>query len=42
MLLYDFFIGDVLHARLKAQAAGTLEEVPIGREGPAHETGEIA
>jgi len=40
VLLYDFFIGDVLHARLKAQAAGELEEVPAGRAGPEHPTGE--
>ena len=42
VLLYDFFIGDVLHARLKAQAAGIPEEVPPGRAGPARETGEVA
>jgi glycerol uptake facilitator protein len=41
VLLYDFFIGDVLHARLKAQAAGELEEVPAGRAGPEHPTGEV-
>jgi glycerol uptake facilitator protein len=40
VLLYDFFIGDILHARLKAQAAGVAEEVPVGRAGPEHETGE--
>jgi glycerol uptake facilitator protein len=40
VLLYDFFIGDILHARLKAQAAGDLEEVPAGRGGPEHPTGE--
>ena len=42
VLLYDFFIGDVLHARLKAQAAGDLEDVPIGRAGPERPTGEVA
>lgn len=42
VLLYDFFIGDVLHARLKAQAAGISEEVPAGRAGPERETGEVA
>jgi glycerol uptake facilitator protein len=41
VLLYDFFIGDVLHARLKAQAAGEAEEVPVGRAGPERETGEV-
>jgi glycerol uptake facilitator protein len=40
VLLYDFFIGDILHARLKAQAAGELEEVPAGRAGPERPTGE--
>ncbi len=40
ILLYDFFIGDVLHARLKAQAAGIPEEVPPGRAGPERPTGE--
>jgi glycerol uptake facilitator protein len=40
VILYDFFIGDILHARLKAQAGGQLEEVPVGREGPEHPTGE--
>jgi len=39
VLLYDFFIGDILHARLKAQAAGELEEVPAGRAGPERPTG---
>jgi glycerol uptake facilitator protein len=38
VLLYDFFIGDVLHARLKK--AGPTE-VPVGRAGPEHETGEV-
>jgi len=42
VLVYDFFIGDVLHARLKAQAAGVSEEVPVGRAGPERETGEVA
>jgi glycerol uptake facilitator protein len=37
VLLYDFFIGDVLHARQKAMA-----EVPVGRAGPERETGEVA
>ena len=41
VLLYDLFIGDVLHARLKAQAAGVSEEVPVGRAGPERETGEV-
>jgi glycerol uptake facilitator protein len=41
VLLYDLFIGDVLHARLKAQAAGVPEEVPAGRAGPEHPTGEV-
>jgi len=41
VLLYDLFIGDVLHARLKAQAAGAAEEVPIGRAGPERPTGEV-
>lgn len=41
ILLYDLFIGDVLHARLKAQAAGELEDVPIGRAGPERPTGEV-
>jgi glycerol uptake facilitator len=36
VLLYDFFIGDVLHARVKAMA-----EVPVGRAGPERETGEV-
>jgi glycerol uptake facilitator len=37
VLLYDFFIGDVLHARQKAMA-----EVPVGRAGPERETGDVA
>jgi len=41
VLLYDFFIGDVLHARLKAAAAGEVEEVPVGRAGPERPTGEV-
>jgi len=41
VLLYDFFIGDVLHARLKAQAAGEVEEVPLGEAGPERRTGEV-
>jgi glycerol uptake facilitator protein len=41
VLLYDLFIGDVLHARLKAQAAGASEEVPVGRAGPERPTGEV-
>lgn len=41
VLLYDFFIGDVLHARLKAQAAGEVEEVPVGEAGPERLTGEV-
>ena len=41
VLLYDFFIGDVLHARLKAQAAGKPEEVPLGEAGPERATGEV-
>jgi glycerol uptake facilitator len=36
VLLYDFFIGDILHARLKAAAAGEVEEVPVGRAAPEH------
>jgi glycerol uptake facilitator protein len=40
VILYDFFIGDVLHARLKAQAAGVTETVPEGRAGPERPTGE--
>ena len=40
VLLYDFFIGDILHARLKAAAAGEVTEVPAGRAGPEHPTGE--
>jgi len=42
VLVYDFFIGDVLHARLKKQAAGEVEEVPVGRGGPERPTGEVA
>ncbi len=38
ILVYDFFIGDVLHARIKAQAAGELEEIPAGRAGPERPT----
>jgi glycerol uptake facilitator protein len=41
VVLYDLFIGDILHARLKAQAAGVPEEVPAGRAGPEHPTGEV-
>jgi len=41
VLLYDLFIGDVLHARLKAAAAGEVEEVPVGRAGPERPTGEV-
>jgi len=42
VLLYDFFIGDILHARLKAAAAGEeVEEVPVGRAGPERDTGEV-
>ena len=37
VLLYDLFIGDVLHARLKATVA---EPVPVGEAGPERETGE--
>jgi len=40
VLIYDFFIGDVLHARLKRQKEGIPEEVPVGRAGPEHPTGE--
>jgi glycerol uptake facilitator len=40
VLLYDYFIGDILAARLKAAAAGEVEEVPAGRAGPEHPTGE--
>jgi glycerol uptake facilitator protein len=40
VLLYDFFIGDVLHARLKAAAAGEVEDVPVGRAGPERPVGE--
>jgi glycerol uptake facilitator protein len=39
VLVYDYFIGDVLHARLK-KTAPAQEEVPVGRAGPARETGE--
>ena len=38
VLLYDFFIGDILHARAKAAAAGEEEEVPVGRAGPERPT----
>jgi glycerol uptake facilitator protein len=38
VLLYDLFIGDILHARLK-KAGG--EEVPVGEAGPERETGEV-
>jgi glycerol uptake facilitator len=38
VLLYDFFIGDVLHARLKKPGE---TDVPAGRAGPEHETGEV-
>jgi glycerol uptake facilitator protein len=37
ILLYDFFIGDVLHARLKK---AQVVEVPAGEAGPEHPTGE--
>jgi len=37
VLIYDFFIGDVLHARLKKGG----EEVPVGEAGPERETGEV-
>lgn len=40
VLLYDYFIGDILHARLKAAGTGEVEEVPAGRAGPEHPTGE--
>ena len=36
VLLYDFFIGDILHARAKAMA-----EVPVGWAGPERETGDV-
>jgi glycerol uptake facilitator protein len=39
VLVYDYFIGDVLHARLK-KTAPAQEEVPVGRAGPARDTGE--
>jgi glycerol uptake facilitator protein len=42
ILLYDFFIGDILHARLKKQEGGEVEEVPVGRGGPERPTGEVA
>ncbi len=38
VLLYDFFVGDVLAARIKK--AGTVE-VPPGEAGPEHPTGEV-
>jgi glycerol uptake facilitator protein len=38
VLIYDFFIGDVLHARLSADPAA---EVPAGEAGPEHVTGEV-
>ena len=41
VILYDFFIGDVLHARLKVAAAGKVEEVPVGEAGPERPTGEV-
>jgi len=41
VLLYDLFIGDILHARLKKQAEGKQEEVPVGEAGPERETGEV-
>ncbi len=38
VLIYDFFIGDVLHARLsKVETV----EVPAGEAGPEHATGEV-
>jgi glycerol uptake facilitator protein len=37
IILYDFFIGDVIHARLKV---APVAEVPVGEEGPEHPTGE--
>jgi glycerol uptake facilitator protein len=37
IVVYDFFIGDVLHARLKA---AMVPDVPAGQEGPEHPTGE--
>ena len=40
VLLYDFFIGDILHARAKAAAAGEVEEIPVGRAGPERPTPE--
>ena len=36
VLIYDFFIGDILHARLKKAV-----EVPVGEAGPERETGEV-
>jgi glycerol uptake facilitator protein len=39
VLLYDLFIGDVLHARLKLGARA--EEVPVGEAGPERPTGEV-
>ncbi|MBV9093281.1 MAG: MIP family channel protein [Streptosporangiaceae bacterium] len=41
VLLYDFFIGDVLHARLKQQTGGVPEPVPVGEAGPERPTGEV-
>ena len=38
VLLYDLFIGDILHARLKKSGG---EEVPVGEAGPERETGEV-
>jgi glycerol uptake facilitator protein len=40
VLLYDFFIGDVLHARLKKQTPTMPEEVPVGEAGPERPTGQ--
>ncbi len=37
VLIYDWFVGDVLHARLAK--AGELIEVPVGEAGPEHPTG---
>jgi glycerol uptake facilitator protein len=38
IVVYDFFIGDVLHVRLEQP---TPVEVPVGRAGPEHPTGEV-
>jgi glycerol uptake facilitator protein len=38
IILYDFFIGDVLHARLEQPEP---VEVPPGRAAPEHPTGEV-